>query len=167
MLVIRRQAPRNLVDIVVDQDHLLRRQIRDGVDPFRICRMIFSHRQFDTCAVFSPCPGKDDLCLPVIFPARFEQYQCPPTIDVEILNRIPDAIDMIHLACKVEDDLLPFDQIIHRMGIPHVTEIDMDLVLDPFHIKEIPSQAGHHVIHNRHRCPEFDQSRRQIRPDKA
>ncbi len=37
-------GPGDLMDIVVDQDHLLRRQIRDRVNPFWIRRMVFRHR---------------------------------------------------------------------------------------------------------------------------
>ena len=130
------------MDIVIDQDHLFGRQIRDRIDPLRIRRVVLGNRQLHTGAVFSPCAGKNDLRLPIIFPARFEKHQRSPTVDVEILNRISNAVDMVHLAREVKDDLLTFDQIIHGMGIPHIAEVDMDPVHDLFHIKEIPSQAG-------------------------
>ena len=148
------------MDIVVDQDGLFGRQIRDRINPFRIRRMVLPDRQGHTGAVFSPCAGKNDLRLPIILTAGLEEHQRSPAVDVEILNRVPNAVDMVHLAREMKDDFLTLDQIVHRMGIPHIAEVDMDPVCNLLHVKEIASQAGNHVIHNRHPRTHVNQSGR-------
>ena len=101
--------------------------------------MILIHGQSHTCTIFPTCPRKDDLHLSIIFSTGFKKNQCSPTVDVQILNRIADTIHMVHLSGKVKDIFLPFHQIIHGMGIPHITEIDMNGIRDFPHIKEVSS----------------------------
>ena len=55
---------------------------------------------------------------------------------------------MIYLAREVKDELLPLHQIIHRMRIPHIAEIHMNLVGNLFHVEQIPSQPRYHIIDN-------------------
>jgi hypothetical protein len=48
-----------------------------------------------------------------------------------------------------------------------IAEVDMDGIDDFFHIEEVSSQAGYHIIDNRHLRPPFNQPGRQIGPNKT
>ena len=53
------------------------------------------------------------------------------------------------------------------MRVPHIAEIDLDLVSDILHIEEIPSQTWHHIIDDRHPGSQRNQSGCEIRSNEA
>ncbi len=144
-------GPGDLVDIVVDQNHLFRSEIGhridalwdwwDGLQPREVLHWpripLLSRR-------------KDDLHLPIIFSTGFKKDQGSPAVDVQILDRVPNAIHMVHLTGQMKDEFLIFHQIVHRMFIPDIAEVDLYVIHDLLHIEKISSQTGHHIINDRH-----------------
>ena len=155
------------VNLVVDQDHLLRRQVGDGIDPLWIGGMIFRDGKDGASTIFSPRPRVDNLGLSIIFTTGLKEDQGPPTVYVQVLQGVSHTLHVIDLPGEMKDIVLLPDQVVHGTLVSDIAEIHMDLIGYRLNVEEIASLARHHVIHQGHLRPELYELYRQIAADKA
>lgn len=73
---------------------------------------------------------------------------------------------MTGLAREVKEEASALDQASHRMGIPHIGNVDANLLPDISHIEEVAAVFWNQTIHQRHLGSEKNQSTRQGRANK-
>ena len=97
--------------------------------------------------------------------ARLEQRQLAAAVDVEIGVRIAHAVDVADLAGEVEDHVAALHEVVHRAGLPHVGDVDRDLVFDAGDVEQVAAVLGNQRIDEQHVGAELHQPVREVAAD--
>ena len=111
--------------------------------------------------------GKHHPYLGVMQTACLQDLQLRLGVDSEIGLGILHRVDMAGLTGEVEEIVHASNQVLHGMNIPHIRNIDPDLVFDGFHIPKIPAIGGNEAVHQRYIRAKFHQPDGEIRPNEA
>ncbi len=129
--------------------------------------MALVDRQRCRFAVNLPGAGVDDLGVGVVAPARFEQRELGPAVDVEVRCRIPHAVDVAHLPGEVEDDLPVSHQVVHGALLANVCDVDPQSGFEAGNVEQVAAVIGDERVNEQDVGAERRERPREIAPDKA
>src|SRR5262245_65936953 len=86
--------------------------------------MVFVHRDVVRLAVDLTGAREYDFDVLVVVTAGFENGQLRSTIDFEVRVWVLHGVQVARLACKVEEIVLPLNQVTHAVLIPHGGDIN-------------------------------------------
>src|SRR2546422_656173 len=89
-----------------EADDLRVAELVDAVDVDGDERVILVHREVLRPAVDLPRAREDDPDLRVLVPARLEDRELAPAVDLEIRVRIRHRVEVARLSCEVEEEVL-------------------------------------------------------------
>ncbi len=128
--------------------------------------MVFIDRQLNACTILSPGTCKDNLCISVVVPERFEENEGADTVYLKILEGISHAVNMVYLPGQVKDIVLFFYKVIHGELISDIRDVDPNLVLNLFDIKKVTALPGEHVVNNCYMSTVLDKFYGEVTSDK-
>ena len=74
---------------------------------------------------------------------------------------------MAGLASKIEETIVPLNQVAHAVLVSHVGDIDPHPVFDAGDVEQVTAVFGDEAVHQGHAGAEVQQSPRQVRADEA
>jgi hypothetical protein len=69
-----------------------------------------------------------------VLPARFQNGELSPAVDVQICIRILHRVDVACLAGKIEENVLSLDEVAHAVPVSDIRDVYAYLVLDAVNI---------------------------------
>ncbi len=167
MLVSRSAHAAHAEDVVVDEVVVLAGRLVDAVDVGRPHQMTLGDRQRVGLAVDLPGAGVDDLGARIVMTAGLEQRQLAAAVDLEIGVRVTHAVDVTDLAGQVEDHVAPLHQVVHRAGLAHVGDVDVNPILDAGDVVQVAAVVGDQRIDQQHVGAEIGEAMGEVAADEA
>jgi len=155
------------INVAVKDVVPLPRHFVDAVHIRRMKEMPLVNREEVGSAINLSGAGVNDPDGRIVFPARFQDEQLGPAIDVEIHKRIFHGVEVACLAGEVEQIVLTLDQVSHAEFIPYIGNVDADPAFIPLQIKEVSPILGDQAVYNRYPGTQLGQGSGQIASDEA
>jgi len=88
-------------------------------------------------------------------------------VDLKVRVGVLHGIKMTGLTGQVKQKVLPLDQILHGMFIPHIRDVDLKGIPERLDIPEIAAVLRYQAVHQGYVSPLADKSLGKIGTDKA
>ena len=118
------------------------------------------YRQVIRSTIDLPRARKDNSHTGIHLAATLQDAELGGAIDLQIRQRGSHRIHVARLTGKVEQVVLPLQQISQAMGISDVGDVDPDTVPDPFDIEEGSAVVRDKAINQHDGGSHFDQTSR-------
>ena len=108
-------------------------------------------------AVLAARAREDDHRLPVEHPASLEQDERAAAVDVEVAQRVADRVDVVHLAGQVEDEFLVAHQLVHRVGVADVGDVEVEATAHRLEVVAVGAVPRQEVVDDRDGAARVDE----------
>ena len=103
----------------------------------------------------------------VLVPARLEDRELAPRVDLEIGVRVGHRVEVARLAGEVEEDVLVANEVAEAVLVADVGDVHRQPVLDAGDVVEQAAVLGHERVDDRDHRAQLEQLAREVGADEA
>ena len=109
----------------------------DAIDIGGVEEVAFINGEVVGLAVDLAGRGVDQPNSAVMLPTGLKNRELGATVDLQVGIGIAHGVEMARLTSQVEEVVLPLNQVVHRVLITDIGDVEADPAVDPIKIMEI------------------------------
>src|SRR5581483_10949337 len=111
------------------------------------------------------CRGEDDARGRVRATTCLEDRELALAVDLEVRMRVDHRVEVTRLSCEVEDEVLPAHEVLHRMLVADVGDVDDHPIPNVGDVVEVPAVFGDERVDEQDLGAVLDEAMGQRRPE--